>query len=201
MGQQCQMHHQQVESVQRNCAHFTCRDYRRTSSVTKCCSGIHTSSQEVAISILDQKVWNEIHCMCRFSAIQAHADSFRVQSGCGPILPVDIWQLPPGSFKTHLNSFRFIWAPDYVHVFINWTALFFYPKLLFTVCWCSAFSIHICLSTRGAILLEIESAPWSEDEAGNLQQSGGWGDGASSVFYRRKFSFGKIPFLGGVAQW
>jgi len=59
MGQQCQMHHQQVESVQRNAAHFTCRDYRRTSSVTKCCrscSGIHTSSQEVAISILDQKV-------------------------------------------------------------------------------------------------------------------------------------------------
>ena len=28
--------------------------------------------------------------MCRFSAIQAHTDSFRVQFGCGPILPVDI---------------------------------------------------------------------------------------------------------------
>ena len=28
-------------------------------------------------------------------------------------LPVDICQLPPHSFKTHLNSFRFIWPPDY----------------------------------------------------------------------------------------
>ena len=31
--------------------------------------------------------------------------------------------------------------------------------LLFTVC-CTAFSIHICLFTRGVILLEIESAPF-----------------------------------------
>ena len=34
----------------------------------------------------------------------------------------------------------------------------FYPKLLFIVC-CTAYSIHICLFTRGAILLGIESAP------------------------------------------
>ena len=47
-------------------------------------------------------------------------------------------------------------------VFIVCTALFL-PKLLFIVC-CTAFSIHICLLTRGAILLEIESAPLSEDE-------------------------------------
>jgi len=29
-------------------------------------------------------------------------------------LPVDICQLSPDSFKTHLSSFCFIWAPDYV---------------------------------------------------------------------------------------
>jgi len=34
---------------------------------------------------------------------------------------------------------------------------------LFIVC-CTAFSLHICLLTRGAILLGIESAPLSEDE-------------------------------------
>ena len=33
--------------------------------------------------------------------------SFQVQSGRGT-LPVDIWQVSPDSFKTHLNSFRFI---------------------------------------------------------------------------------------------
>jgi len=57
--------------------------------------------------------------------------------------------------------FRFISAPDYV-VFIVCTALF-YPQLLFIVC-CLAFSIHICLFTHGAILLEIESASLSEAE-------------------------------------
>jgi len=36
-------------------------------------------------------------------------------------------------------------------------------KLLFIVC-CTAFSIHFCLFTRGAMLLEIESAPLLEDE-------------------------------------
>jgi len=39
----------------------------------------------------------------------------------------------------------------------------FYPKLLLIVC-CTVFSIHICLFTRGAISLGIESAPVSEDD-------------------------------------
>ena len=193
MGQQCQMHHQQVESVQRNAAHFTCRDYRRTSSVTKCCrscSGIHTSSQEVAISILDQKVCNSGTYRLFPSAIWlwTHTASRH--------LPATFWQFqdPSQQFPFHLST-------GLRPCFYQLNCTVFYPKLLFIVYWCSAFSIHICLFTRGAILLEIESAPWSEDEACNLQQSGGWGDGASSVFYRRKFSFGKIPFLGGVAQW
>jgi len=47
-------------------------------------------------------------------------------------------------------------------VFNIYTALFL-SKLLFIVC-CTAFSLHICLFTRGAILLGIESAPLSEDE-------------------------------------
>ena len=70
--------------------------------------------------------------------------------------------VPPDSFKTHLNSFRFIWAPDFV-LFLSSALHCFYPKLLFIVC-CAAFSIHICLFIRGAILLGIESAPLSEDE-------------------------------------
>jgi len=37
------------------------------------------------------------------------------------------------------------------------------PKLLFIVC-CTAFSIHIRLFTRGAILLGIESAPLMEKD-------------------------------------
>jgi len=39
----------------------------------------------------------------------------------------------------------------------------FYPKLLFIVC-CTAFSTYICLFIRGAILLEIEPVPLSEDD-------------------------------------
>jgi len=39
----------------------------------------------------------------------------------------------------------------------------FYPKLLFIVC-CTAYSIHICLFTRGAISPESESAPLPENE-------------------------------------
>ena len=81
-------------------------------------------------------------------------------------LPVDICQLSADSFKTHLNSFRFIWAPDYV-LFLSSALHCFYPKLLCIV-YCTAFSIHICFLTRGAILLGIESAPLSEDEDENV---------------------------------
>jgi len=49
-----------------------------------------------------------------------------------------------------------------IFVFNIYTALFL-SKLLFIVC-CTAFSLHICLFTRGAILLGIESAPLSEEE-------------------------------------
>jgi len=58
--------------------------------------------------------------ICRFSAIQAHTvrPCFQVQSGHGT-LPVDICQLSPDSFKTHLSSFRFIWAPDYTSCFYH----------------------------------------------------------------------------------
>jgi len=77
-------------------------------------------------------------------------------------LLVDICQLSPDSFKTHLNSVHFIWAPVCI-LFLSSALHCFYPKLLFIVCR-TAFSIHICLFTRGAILLGIESAPLSEDD-------------------------------------
>ena len=88
-------------------------------------------------------------------------------------VPVDICQLPPGSFKTHLNSFNFILAQDYI-LFL-WSALrCFYPKLLFIVC-CTAFSIHICLFTLGVILLGIETAPLPEDEVSDVTLMSGTG--------------------------
>ena len=77
-------------------------------------------------------------------------------------LPVDICQLSPESFKTHLNSFHFTRAPVCV-LFLSSALHCFHPKLLFIVC-CTAFSVHICLFTRGAILLGIESAPLSDDD-------------------------------------
>ena len=70
--------------------------------------------------------------------------------------------LSPDSFKTHLNSFRFVWTPDYV-MFLSSALHWFYRRLLFIVC-CTAFSIHICLFSRGAILLGIESTQLSKDE-------------------------------------
>jgi len=60
-------------------------------------------------------------------------------------LPVDAsYLLSPDCFKTHLSSFRFIWAPDYV-MFSSSALHCFYPKLLFIVC-CTAF----CLFTHGS---------------------------------------------------
>jgi len=70
-------------------------------------------------------------------------------------LPVDICQLSPDSFKTHQHRTT--------SCFYRLHCTVFYWKLLFIVC-CTAFSIHICLFTPGAILLGIESAPSSEDE-------------------------------------
>jgi len=61
-----------------------------------------------------------------------------------------------------MAELSFIWAPNYV-LFLSSAVHCFYRKLLFIVC-CTAFSIHICLFTRGAILLGIKSAPLSEDE-------------------------------------
>jgi len=75
-------------------------------------------------------------------------------------LPVDICQLSPDSFKTHLNSFRLTGSPDHV-LFLSSALHCFRPKLLFIVC-CTAFWIHICLFTRGVILLGFESAPLLE---------------------------------------
>ena len=52
-----------------------------------------------------------------------------------------------------MNTFSFVWAPDSV-LFLSSALRCFYAKLLFIVCCCTAFSIHVCLFTRGALLLE-----------------------------------------------
>jgi len=103
--------------------------------------------------------------MCWFSAIQAHTvrHFFQVQSCCGTLwrYTVASSSVPPDIFETKLSSFRFIWAPDYV-LFLSPALHRFYLKWLFIFC-CMAFSIHICLFTRGAILVEFETAPLSEE--------------------------------------
>jgi len=77
-------------------------------------------------------------------------------------MPVDICQLSPDSFKTPSQQLPSYLITGLRAVFNIYTALFL-SKLLFIVC-CTAFSLHICLFTRGAILFGIESAPLSEDE-------------------------------------
>ena len=107
-------------------------------------------------------------------------------------LPADICQLSPDSFKIHLNSFSFIWAPDYV-LFYRLHCTVFYPKLQFTVC-CTAFSVYICLFARGAVLLEIESVPVSEDEDADELFQG------LTVFRRTKFPSLTCPFSVAMLQ-
>jgi len=67
---------------------------------------------------------------------------------------------PPSNFAPHVLFF-----------FYRLHCTVFYPKLLFIVC-CTAFSIHICLFTRAAILLGIESigtviGRWRWRQSGN----------------------------------
>ena len=49
--------------------------------------------------------------MCRFSATQAHATFFPSAIRLWNTLSVDVCQILHDTCKTHLNSFRFIWAP------------------------------------------------------------------------------------------
>ena len=183
MGKQCVKRNiNKVESVQRNTARVTCRDYRRTSSVTAMLQKLRWDSlqERGACSrvLMLYRIRNGlIHipaaaylepipiCTRRFETryvqIQCNTGTYSQTFFPSAIrlwntLPVDICQLSPDSFKTHLNSFRFIWAPAYV-LFFSSAPHCCYPKLLFIAC-CTAFSIHICLFTRGATLLGIESA-------------------------------------------
>ena len=78
---------------------------------------------------------------------------------------LDICQLPPDSFRTHLSSLRLL-STGIRPVFFSSALQCYYPKLLFIVC-CTAFSIHVCLFTPCAIVLKIESAPLSEDDMKN----------------------------------
>ena len=69
--------------------------------------------------------------MCRFSVIQAHRLQSDLLSKYNPTVEHSAsrhLQLSPDSFKTHLNSFRFIWSPDYV-LFLSSALHCFYPQL------------------------------------------------------------------------
>ena len=66
------------------------------------------------------------------------------------------FQDPSQQVPFHLSTGLYV-------LFISSALRCFYRRSLFIVS-CTAFSIHICLFTRGAILLGIESAPLSEDE-------------------------------------
>ena len=97
-----------------------------------------------------------IRDVCRFNAIQAHISDLlpkcnpAVEHSANRHLPATSWQFQDTSqqFPFHLCTGPFLTSA--LHCFC--------PKLLSIVC-CTTFSIHICLFTRGAMLLKIKSAP------------------------------------------
>ena len=123
------------------------------------CGHTHCSLPRTT-SHLHQKVQNKI---CADLVQYRHIQS-DLLSKCNPSvehsasrhLPATSWLQDPS------QQFPFIWAPDYV-LFLLLALHCFYLKLLYIVC-CTALSIHFCLFTRGAILLEFELALLSEDD-------------------------------------
>jgi len=127
-----------VESVQRNAARFTCPDYRRTSSVTAMLQKLQWDSLQqrrarsrvlimyrirnglVTIPTIPAAAYLEPVPICtrrfetRHVQIQCNRGTYSQTFFPSAIrrwwntLPVDICQLSPDSFKTHLDSFRFI---------------------------------------------------------------------------------------------
>jgi len=131
-SQSCERNINKVESVQRNAARFTCRDYRRTSSVTDILQKLQWDSlqQRRARSrvLMLYRIRNGLVaipaaaylepvpiCTRRFETryVQIRCNTGTYSQTFFPSairlwnnLPIDICELPPGSFKTHLNSFR-----------------------------------------------------------------------------------------------
>ena len=123
-----------VESVQRNAADFTCSDYRRTSSVTAMLRKLQWDSLQQrrarsrvlmlyrirnGLVAIPAAAYLEPVPICtrrfetRYVQIQCTTGTYSQTFFPSAIrlwntLPVDICQLCPGSFKTHLSSFRFI---------------------------------------------------------------------------------------------
>jgi len=102
-------------------------------------------------------------------------------------LPAISWQFQDSSqqFQFHLSTG--------LRPVLSSTLHCFYPKLLFTAC-CTAFSVYICLFARGAVLLEIESVPVSEDEDADELFQG------LTVFRRTKFPSLTCPFSVAMLQ-
>ena len=94
---------------------------------------------------------------------------FDVGAMCRPSV---CWRHRQVSLPDYLCHLKLCFTVSYVLFSSSALHCFFYPKpkLLFIVC-CTAFSIRICLFTRGAILLGIESATLPEDEG---EQSWRW---------------------------
>jgi len=123
-----------VESVQRNAARFTCRDYRRISIVTAMLRKLQWDSLQQrrarsrvlmlyrirnGLVAIPPAVYLEPVPICtrrfetRYVQIQCNTGTysqtiFPSASRLWNTLPVDICQLSPDSFKTHLSSFHFI---------------------------------------------------------------------------------------------
>jgi len=110
---------------------------------------------------LHQKVWDQI---CADSVqTSSYSQTFFPSAvrlwNIGYYTIVEICRLPPGHFKSHLNSkfIRFSWCAHSA-VFLSHTALYcFYPNDTASVVYCMASLARICLLTPDAILLVIES--------------------------------------------
>jgi len=104
--------------------------------------------------------------LCRFQLQYRYIQSYLL-SNCNPTVEHSAsWHLPAisGQFQDPPQQFPVHLSTGLRPVLLLSSALhYFYWKSLFIVC-CTASSLYICLFTRGAILLVIESAPLSEDE-------------------------------------
>jgi len=91
------------------------------------------------------------------------------------ILPVDICQLSHDSFKTHLSSFHFIWAPDYV-LFLPRDAMHARYKPLACVC------LSVCLS----VSLHVTSRSSTKTDKRSITQTTTHDSPGTQVFWRQR---------------
>ena len=116
----------------------------------------------IVVNCLQQSCsWTALICHKQYRHIQSDLLSkcnLAVEQSASRHSPATSWKIqdPSQQFPFHLSTGLYV-------LFLSSALHWFYPKLLFIVC-CTAFSIHICLFTRGAILLGTELVPLLEDE-------------------------------------